>query len=272
MAAQLSAKNIPFTIVERTVSAGESTSGELPMENLKVYTYDAETGTIAVSSDEWEWVQDNHYTIQELPLEENQKYTFYSLDGSRQNSCTFTCNAALSPVIDCVNQHISWEIDLLKKDQDTGTMLSGALFGLYTTDPDQAHAELTEEEINDLGLTKLEMTKTIDGTAWYLMDWKTTDSNGTLTWTGLMEDAYYLEELRAPSGYELNTEPGQVVQAPEGGTGSQAVLIENHLAYELPMTGGTGTQQYAWIGTAILLVGVSGWYIQRKQKGRRIVP
>jgi LPXTG-motif cell wall-anchored protein len=258
-----------FLITTATVKQGESSSGNITLEGLQAWTYDAKTQKAVVTEDIWTWEDNTQYTVMEVPTDENRDYDFYSLDGSSYNSSTFTYVRSSSYTIQSVNQRISWELNILKQDRQTGDLLPGAVFALYTKN-EKLKATMTSEVAATLGLSSpAAESQVIDDTTWYLMDWGTTNTSGVLKWTGLMEDQYYIQEIKPPTGYEMNVDQGQVVNTTANRRGSQPVSVPNDLVFALPKTGGIGTTWTTLGGAALLLAGGAGYCLKKKRKGGR---
>lgn len=81
----------------------------------------------------------------------------------------------------------TYELEVLKADSDTGTLLAGAAFSLRVNAEDDAEA-------SDLYVQK-------DGSLGTTIHTFTTDEHGKLTVSGLDEGAYLLVEEAAPEGY-----------------------------------------------------------------------
>ena len=81
------------------------------------------------------------------------------------------------------------------------------------------------------------------------------------------EDSYYLLELRAPEGYNLNENPGQIVNKPESGKGIVSQTVLNAPGYEMPETGGSGT--WGYLLTGAFLSALSLAYMAWKNRRRR---
>ena len=91
---------------------------------------------------------------------------------------------------------------------------------------------------------------------------KTTDTNGAAAFDGLKDGTYYLEEVKAPAGYNLLKDPAEVVV--NGASANAANLssltvtgnIENSSGAELPETGGMGTTIFYVLGSVLILAAV----------------
>ena len=92
---------------------------------------------------------------------------------------------------------------------------------------------------------------------------------------------YLLEETKVPAGYSLNGDSYGVtvaydnltvtVKAYDGSDGEWNGTIVNNVYYELPATGGTGTQIYTAGGTLLIAAGIL-LYLQTKRKRRNVTP
>lgn len=89
----------------------------------------------------------------------------------------------------------------------------------------------------------------------------TTDNNGSASFDGIADGTYYLEEVKAPDGYNLLADPVSVTV--KGKNDNDTVVeanltvtesIENHAGKELPSTGSNGKTMTFFIGFAIVLV------------------
>ena len=92
------------------------------------------------------------------------------------------------------------------------------------------------------------------------------DSQGKLTIRGLDAGTYSLKETKAPDGYNLKTEPDQIVITdadPDGildngdGTGIYKISVENSQGFTLPVTGGMGTVVFVATGIVVAGLGIT---------------
>lgn len=86
-------------------------------------------------------------------------------------------------------------------------------------------------------------------------DVETTDANGNVEFTGLAAGTYYLEEVKAPEGYNLLAEAVTVeVKSAERAEYllNASVDVENSSGFELPSTGGIGTTIFYAVGGALM--------------------
>ena len=152
-----------------------------------------------------------------------------------------------------------WQFDVFKyakKDKEE-IPLAGARFVLYkTVDKKNLYAQAANGKIT--GWTDDQKYATV---------FETPD-NGRFVIAGLDADTYYLEETKAPDGYNRLKEPVNVVITANiaddktgkatityNETATGTVRIENQTGVELPSTGGIGTTVFYVIGG--LLMGVA---------------
>ena len=91
---------------------------------------------------------------------------------------------------------------------------------------------------------------------------KITDAKGNAAFDGLKDGTYYLEEVKAPAGYNLLKDPAEVVV--NGASANAANLssltvtenVENSSGAELPETGGMGTTLFYVLGSVLILAAV----------------
>ena len=79
-----------------------------------------------------------------------------------------------------------------------------------------------------------------------------TDENGCALFYGLAYGTYYLIETEAPAGYNLLTEPLEVVIGSSTHLEANAVQVTNSAHFRLPETGGIGTALFTLGGAGIL--------------------
>lgn len=102
---------------------------------------------------------------------------------------------------------------------------------------------------------------------------KVTNDEGATSFDGLADGTYYLEETKAPAGYNLLDKPVTVIVDGEGDDGkvTEAELtvtakVANNTGSLLPSTGGMGTTPLYVIGS-VLVVGAAVLLIVKKRMG-----
>lgn len=164
----------------------------------------------------------------------------------------------------------TWKLPIYKYHMDGGTKtaLPGAEFILYKgSEENRVYAQVAKGKL--IGWTK---TKTGATTL-------VSDNNGMIEVEGLDADTYYLEETKAPGGYNKLAGPVTVVISHTvSGEGAQnmthtlkqdtidvgRVEIENKSGTELPETGGIGTTIFYVLGS-ILVIGAVVLLITKKR-------
>lgn len=170
----------------------------------------------------------------------------------------YTNNGQVNTSYDKVDVY-TYAIDLTKVDAgNEETKLSGAVFGLYTTQ--EAAADATAENPGS--------GDTFVGTV-------RTNDNGTASFEDLGEGTYYLKELTAPEGYQLDETIIRINLSDENtesdGQNDGAVVnhvyaatITNALTPSLPVTGGEGT--IAITATGVVLIAGAAALIVRARR------
>ena len=164
-----------------------------------------------------------------------------------------------------------WEMGVRKfanlGGDDTNHALADAEFQLYKKDGDtQKYAKFVETST----------TSVYKLTGWTNNATEAakvkTPANGNITFEGLDAGTYYLEETKAPTGYNKLTAPITVVISstlpPTGGTASYTVMadgatttdytvrVENKAGTELPSTGGIGTTIFYVVGGGLMVAAI----------------
>ena len=164
----------------------------------------------------------------------------------------------------------TWKLPIYKYHMDGGTKtaLPGAEFILYkgSEESNREYALVTNGKLTGWTKTKTEATKLVS------------DNNGMIEVEGLDADTYYLEETKAPDGYNKLAGPVKVeishTVSDEGAHMSHTlkqdttvvnkVEIENKSGTELPETGGIGTTIFYVLGS-ILVIGAVVLLIAKKR-------
>ncbi len=284
-----------YTVVTVTVDSGDSSANTSAdaMKNgvLSTWNYDSVDEEWSESLTSWTWADNTQYTVVEFENTDSD-YTFASWNtATKTNSYTFTYDSASTQSLICVNQRPSWTLYVNKVDTDTQSVyLPGAVFGLYSqNENDQmskddydtllaANAELkaalkgNDLKYDDVKQISVEVevkdgSGTVTGTAteiWYLSSLSVTGSGGTLSFSELVRENYYLVELAPPDSYAIVDSQKQTLVSCTDINGAVSVTIANNLAYELPSAGGTGTGGYTTAG--LLLMSSTAYLLYRKKR------
>lgn len=144
---------------------------------------------------------------------------------------------------------------------------------VYTFDLPVFKYDGTTTDKTGLGNATFEL-KTKEGT---LIDTKTTDSSGNVTFAKLAAGTYTVQETKAPSGYNLNSSEYTVVISTTGvitvsvdGNSSEVNQVEvPDYPLTVPSTGGMGTMMF-YVGGAALIAcaGVLLFVLKRKKAAK----
>ena len=164
----------------------------------------------------------------------------------------------------------TWKLPIYKyhKDGETQKALAGAEFILYkgSEELNRDYAQVTNGKLTGWTKTKADATKLVSG------------DDGKIAVEGLDADIYFLEETKAPGGYNKLAGPVKVeishTVSVEGAdmthtlkqdsTNVEKVEIENKSGTELPETGGMGTTIFYVLGS-ILVIGAVVLLITKKR-------
>ena len=166
----------------------------------------------------------------------------------------------------------TWKLPIYKyyKNGEAKKALAGAEFILYKgiDESNRVYAQVAKGKLTGWTSTKAEATKLVSG------------DDGMIAVEGLDADTYYLEETKAPGGYNKLAGPVKVVISHTvTGEGAQMthtlkqdttdgeverVEIENKSGTELPSTGGIGTTIFYVLGS-ILVIGAVVLLIAKKR-------
>ena len=207
------------------------------------------------------WTHGQTYTLVELPSA-SSAYSYRRFNVNENPYYTFTYDKAEDKVITCENTYLIWDAELTKVDTKQEA-LSGAVFALYS--PAEA------DKINvpaDYASLNVETVITRDGKKWYLMTVGTTPESGKLNWNDLLEEQYYLEEIKAPDGYNMPAVNGWLLECKNVEQGVCGITVTNTSSHALPMTGGSGTNLYT-AGGALLIACACILLLYSKKKRRK---
>ena len=163
----------------------------------------------------------------------------------------------------------TWKLPIYKyhMDGETKTALAGAEFILYKgSEENREYAQVDNGKLTGWTKEKAKATTLVS------------DAEGKIAVEGLDADTYYLEETKAPGGYNKLAGPVKVVISHtvtgEGAqmthtlkqdtTDVEKVEIENKSGTELPSTGGIGTTIFYVLGS-ILVIGAVVLLIAKKR-------
>ena len=163
----------------------------------------------------------------------------------------------------------TWKLPIYKyhMDGETKTALAGAGFILYKgTEENREYAQVVNGKLTGWTKEKAKATTLVS------------DAEGKIAVEGLDADTYYLEETKAPGGYNKLAGPVKVeishTVTDEGAhmthtlkqdtTDVVKVEIENKSGTELPSTGGIGTTIFYVLGS-ILVIGAVVLLIAKKR-------
>lgn len=215
----------------------------LNFDMTKYQTYAGQTITVTYDAKVTEDAVMSHSTYNEYTLK-------YSNDPKNNQGYTTT-----PPKKEYV---YSADIDVIKVDAaDNSIKLAGAEFILYKYEKVNGNdvKKYYKANMNGTTLESVEWVTEKDSATVY-----TTDSNGKVKFAGLEDGTYYLEEIKAPEGYNLLTDVKTVVVENTGTPNKQptlqqvSVTVENNSGTELPSTGGMGTTLFVVIGSLMAII------------------
>lgn len=200
-----------------------------------------------VNSETQEHLYDNNVTVTVTYTAKLTGSATFGGDGN-ENKATLTYSNSAKEATERV---YSYSFDLVKTKKD-GTQLQGAEFKLYTAKTDGEVIKLTKVEGQN-NVYKVDPSGTVE-----------TIEAGKATIQGLKSGTYYLEETKAPAGYNKLTERVKVeikdanLTATQGENGqwTGGVVVENKAGIQLPTTGGMGTTMFYVLGTLLVLAAV----------------
>lgn len=146
---------------------------------------------------------------------------------------------------------------------DTEHLLPGAEFRLYKTVSEATYYA----QFNTNGLLT---GWTTDATATGVT--MTSNDKTELVLNGLDAGTYYLEEIKAPDGYNKLTAPVTVTITEDGkvnGTADGTVYVSNNAGATLPSTGGMGTTVFYVVGGGLMAVAVVLLVTKKRMENKR---
>ena len=138
----------------------------------------------------------------------------------------------------------NFDFDLVKTDE-AGKQLEGAQFKLYVKESENKFTEIELIKVTENGETFYRPTKAGEKAVEYI-------EAGSIKVKGLEKGTYYLEETKAPVGYNQLTEK-VAVELNGDLTGTSTIKVENTTGSQLPSTGGMGTVLFITIGSLMVL-------------------
>ena len=177
-----------------------------------------------------------------------------------------------------------WEMEAFKYTMKDGkeTALKDAQFVLYKEVGGAKYYAVVDANNKITGWTTdgVKPEKDADESKTYASVF-TTPESGKFSITGLDADTYYLEEIKAPAGYNMLKAPIKIVITavidPETNVGTATVTynqtstgevkVENKTGAELPSTGGIGTTIFYVLG-GLLVAGAGVLLVTRKRMGK----
>ena len=252
-----------FTTREEWIAALDAASTPHAEFTVTVKKGESLSESVRMDTDQFEWTQGAKYNVVELPCEGH--YAFKRFVNSTANTCTLTYTREQTQVVTCENIDLLWSIELTKENT-AHEPLSGAVFALYSPDEsDKLTAVPTDYADLNVALTVEHNNKT-----WYLTSVQTTPEDGKLNWPNLLREEYYLLEVKAPNGYNLNSPAGQILKQENEAQGVYSVTVVNRSGYSLPETGGIGTHLYA-LGGFLLLLSAGALFLYQRIRRRKEV-
>lgn len=237
--------------------------GDTPYEEFSVVLKAGESlsESVRLETDKWAWTKGQQYTVVELPCSEN--YKFRRFLNSTASSYVLTYTPAQTQVITCENTNVLWSIDLTKENT-SHEPLGGAVFALYSPLASDQLSAVPEGYAN----LNVALSMEYNDKTWYLVSVQTTAEDGKLNWEGLLREEYYLLEVKAPDGYNIDSPAGQILKQENETQGVYSVIVINRAGYSLPETGGTGTHLYA-LGGFLLLLSAGALMLYQRTKRRK---
>lgn len=238
------------SLLDALVSAGRAYQEFL----VSVKAGESISNAIELTAEEWIWQAGATYTITELPTDE--MYSFRRYVNTAATSYTFIHTPELSPEILCENMLNLWTVRV-RKENPEGERLAGAVFALYSPDP--------ADQMTDI-IADAEPQILHDGQTLYLAKAATSDEEGMIEWTDLLRGYYYLLEIKAPDGYNLPDPNGQIVDRSSSVQNLLEIPVVNTAGYELPETGGAGTDHITRLALLMVTTGMILMHAQQRKR------
>lgn len=160
-----------------------------------------------------------------------------------------------SPVSDIPEVYTGGALLNKVDSNDHNVTLAGAEFKVYrkATESEVADDSIVKEHIGDM-VEPMVAVRFFNNAALTgeKTDTAVSDADGNIYVYGLTDGTYYLVETKAPAGYNLMTDPVEILINAESHTTEKAVVIENTSGAVLPETGGMGVTVF--IVPGLLLV------------------
>lgn len=169
----------------------------------------------------------------------------------------------------------TYTINLMKTDKENGAPLNNAQFALYKydskgnkvyyyynknawIDPD---LDITGTQIQWIDVSSTSLAKAYSEG---LVSLVTTDENGKSSFPGIASGTYYLEEIKAPEGYNPVEQDIKVVISNDT-PADFTVNVENSVGALLPETGGPGTASLFILGLFLTATSATLYFTTRKR-------
>lgn len=201
-------------------------------------------------------VQDAAYT--EIAVTYTATLNEHAIVGSTGNTNDFEVQYTNDPTqnVDVTPVTVGTYGFTLQKHDENSASLAGATFKLYdaaTGGNEVAFYTAISDQNQVTGNAVTEVT--------------TADDNGQASFYGLKAGTYYLEETKAPTGYNLLKDRVEVTVSAASTTDGVDITIVNTKGFTLPTTGGTGTVIFT-VGGIVIMLGAAFLLIRSNKKSR----
>ncbi|HAM14880.1 MAG TPA: hypothetical protein DCP91_03260, partial [Eggerthellaceae bacterium] len=273
------------TLISTSVDADQYLSNPVSLENAKTCSFEGASGWAINEGEDFSFVHGQSYTAVELDrnvADDTWHFGYLGKAGSLNSGRFYTFDYDRRQMQEIVgtNLYDDWDISLTKTGERLGSddrdLLAGAVFGLYSSDvrdamSDQEYARERSRHGLSAAYADVRLLKR-DGATYYLCALASSGGDGVVAFIGLRRDAYQLVELKVPVGYaDLNgpmefrkaIDPNRPAVDPATNTANYYVMNAdahiasatalNHLAFELPETGGPGVLAPLLAGLTLLI-------------------